>query len=265
MIIVWGKKHVRRSLGYVADFCPICRRPSAFNLRRVGLAGHVYYISLGEGDLVGHERTCKRCDTPFEADPGRYRGPAKKLAPLKELIAQTFPDLGTVWRERIEFENQLQQGSVAISSADRPPLILSPFLLLSPKVERQFATTHLDKEVGFAFAGLMAMLYIVPAIMHKVAPDKADDAFLFVLLAGVLLVLWQVAMTGRRFMRREIAPVVAQALRPLKPRTSEMSRALDELRKHGHKIGRKLKVSDIEAHLKQPAPRPETSTAKAPR
>jgi len=260
MIFIWGKKHVRSSLGYVADFCPICRQPSAFKLSRVGLAGHVYYISFGEGDLIGHERSCQTCDTPLEADPNRYRDTAKKLSPLKELTALTFPDLGTVWRERMEFENQLLQGSVAISSADRPPLILSPLLLLSPKVERRFASTHLDKEVGFAFAGLVAMLYIAPAVMHKVAPDKSDDAVLFVLIAGVLLVLWQVAMTGRRFIRREIAPVAAQALRPLKPRASEMGRALDDLRKHGHKIGRKLKVSDIEAHLKQPGPASRTMT-----
>ena len=30
MFVVWGKKHVYRKLGYVADFCEICRGPKAF-------------------------------------------------------------------------------------------------------------------------------------------------------------------------------------------------------------------------------------------
>src|SRR5258706_9118781 len=44
MFIIWGKKRVTKSLGYVADFCPLCRDVRTFELVRVGLAGHIYYL-----------------------------------------------------------------------------------------------------------------------------------------------------------------------------------------------------------------------------
>jgi len=47
MFIVWGKKIVYRKLGFVADFCPICRGPRAFELKRVGSASH---LVIADGD-----------------------------------------------------------------------------------------------------------------------------------------------------------------------------------------------------------------------
>jgi hypothetical protein len=46
-------------------------------------------------------------------------------------------------------------------------------------------------------------------------------------------------------MRREIIPVVATTIRPLKPAESEVQAVLAELKATGHKIGAKLKASDL--------------------
>ena len=93
MFIVWGKKIVYRKVGHVADFCPICRKVQPFELKRVGSAGHVYYVSVGEGELVGYERTCKECGTVFRAEPTTYASVSKTLAPLADLVRQTYPNI----------------------------------------------------------------------------------------------------------------------------------------------------------------------------
>ncbi len=36
MFIVWGKKRVERTIGFVTDFCPTCRDIRGFQLNRVG-------------------------------------------------------------------------------------------------------------------------------------------------------------------------------------------------------------------------------------
>lgn len=47
-MIVWGKKHVFDMVGYVADFCPICRDVRRFMMQEILLAGHVYGLTVGD-------------------------------------------------------------------------------------------------------------------------------------------------------------------------------------------------------------------------
>src|SRR5258705_351547 len=72
MIFIWGKKLVYSKLGYVADFCPICRSPQAFEVQSVGVASHVYYVSFGKGALAGYQRKCCDCGVTLDAKPTNY-------------------------------------------------------------------------------------------------------------------------------------------------------------------------------------------------
>ena len=72
MFIVWGKKRIERKQGMVADFCPICREVRAFTLIRVGLADHIYYVSFGEGKLVGYIVRCDTCGVALGVEPTRF-------------------------------------------------------------------------------------------------------------------------------------------------------------------------------------------------
>src|SRR5438876_12363312 len=72
MFIVWGKKRTERKQGRVADFYPICREIRAFTLIRVGLAGHIYYVSFGEGKLVGYIVRCDTCGVALGVEPTRF-------------------------------------------------------------------------------------------------------------------------------------------------------------------------------------------------
>ena len=64
------------------------------------------------------------------------------------------------------------------------------------------------------------------------------------------LVIWQAWGSGRRYMRGEVVPPLARALKPLRPSVDEVDAVLAELKQGGHKIGRKLKVDDLIAHAR---------------
>jgi hypothetical protein len=72
MFLLWGKKAVYRPLGYAADFCPFCREPRCFSVRRVGMASHVCYLTSGKGQLAGYQRICQECGTILYARPTVY-------------------------------------------------------------------------------------------------------------------------------------------------------------------------------------------------
>jgi len=256
MFIVWGKKVVYRRLGYVADFCPLCREPRAFEVRRVGLASHVYYVSFGEGRLAGHERTCRSCGAVLRADPARYAAVSPAEQPLESLVAQTFPGLRQALKDRLALEERIRADPAAVSPEERRALVREPFLLLSPKVERRFATTHLDKETGLALVAALALCVLGPALAARAWPNAAGEAFVACLALAAALVVWQVAGSSRRFLSRSVIPALTTALRPLRPGEQELRAALEELKQQGQKLGKKLRLSDLQAELQAPQASP---------
>lgn len=252
MFIVWGKKLVYRKIGFVADFCPICRTVQAFLVKRVGLAGHVYYLSAGEGELAGFERTCQSCATTFVTDPGKYQEIVKKSASLADLRERTYADIDVVLHDRLQLEARIINAPLSLSSEERIDLIRSPFLMLAPKVEKRYASTDLDKEVALALVAALALMVAGPAAALALIPDAGPGIVLVFILAAVALVGWQIAMAKSRFMKRQVIPVLAKALRPLQPSEGELKAAVAELSKLGHKIGTKLKLPELQAQLAAP-------------
>jgi len=258
--IVWGRKVVRRSIGHVADFCPMCRAPKGFELTRVGSARHVYYITAGEGALVGFERTCWDCGTALQAEPATYATIAKSRLPLAELIRATFPNLAFARSEPVALAERIRRDPASLPAEQRLALVRQPFVLLSPKVEKRLAATHVDKEIALSLVGVVAFwAFVLPPLMRALPPQLADAAFVLFVLLGIAAVVWQFIGSTRRFMKREILPVLAGALAPLRPSESEIAAVLAELKRLRHKIGSKARPADVLAQIGS-APRPIPST-----
>lgn len=247
MFIVFGKKLVYRKLGYVADFCPVCRAKRAFELKRVGSASHVYYISAGDGELVGFERNCVECGTSLRADPNIYASVSKTSDSLEALTARTFPSYEVILHERLQLEERLKNEPSSMSTEERHSLIREAFLLLSPKVEKRFASTHIDKEVALCLVGLLVLLFVGPLALHGLFPDSEGTLILVFFGLGLALVAWQGLQSGRRFMRREVLPKLAKSLQPLRPSDNEIHVIQTELKQLGHKIGSRLVLRDLKA------------------
>jgi hypothetical protein len=246
MFIVWGKKRVRKKIGHVADFCPMCRTAQPFALVRVGSASHVYYISAGQGELVGYERSCGVCKTALRADPHGYAAVAKEPLPIAELTRQTFPDMEQTLAPLFEVEARLRIDRSLLSADERSALIKRPFLLMSSKVEQRFASTHIDREVALSIVGALLVMVLGPAVAIKIASEPSELAVLVCIGLGVLLVVSQIALSGRRFMKRKVIPVLAASLRPLRPSQEELRGVLSELKLLKQKIGTKMKLTDLE-------------------
>ena len=243
--IVWGKKLVFRMLGYVADYCPMCRTPRVFKLQRVGLARHVYYISFGEGELAGYQRTCQECGIAVGAKPTIYASVAEQPASIGQLTAQTFPKLSEAYQASLALEERIRNSPASLSPEERHALIRQPFQLLSPRVEKQFASLHIDNDAGFTLLGVLIALFLASFILKRLAPDSLEVAMVSILLAGLVLVVWQISQAGKRFMQRKIFPALVAALQPLKPTEGEVQAVLAELKKLGQKIGSKMKARDL--------------------
>lgn len=170
MFFVWGKKHVYRKMGFVADFCPLCRKDSSFRLDRVGLAGHVYYISLGKGELVGYARTCINCKTVLNGNPDLYREVSKKLVEQGELQRTTFPNLYTHHTERLALEKSLRNSPGSIPVDTRRALLKEPFILLNPSVEKRFSSTQVDKYTSLTVLAALALLPLASEMGERFTP-----------------------------------------------------------------------------------------------
>jgi len=245
MIFIWGKKYTFKNLGYAADFCPICRGPQAFKLRRKSLVPHIYYIPSGTAVFVSNERRCLNCEVDFNGDPSRYATLARKPGSFAELQPQTFPAFETAEKARLELEQTIRSNPAALPAGDRLALIRQPLHLLASKVESHLAQTQIDRDIGFTLIAIALAVWLGVVIATRFAPDDVDTVTGTLLALGVVALVVQFALTGRRYLRREIAPMLARCLAPLKPTRNELDTAVSELKQKKLKIGQKLDVADL--------------------
>lgn len=253
-MFIWGKKYVYKRLGYVADFCPLCREVRAFELKRVGLAGHIYYISLTEGELAGHERRCTVCDTEFNAKPEIYARPSKELRTVRELLPLTFPNLATYHAARLAVEKAIRDPFAKVSAEDRMALIKEPFTLLSPKAEERFRASLIDgKAIAVFFAALIVGGMVATGLV-AVLPQYEEAIWITVGIASAVVTwIWSV-WSRRRFIHKGILPPLIAALHPLKPTPGEITVVLKDMKALGLRIGSKIKPDWVMAGLKSYTP-----------
>jgi len=253
MFIVWGKTIKRQKLGFVADFCAVCRDLRTFQVKRIGSASHVYYISFGEGDLVGYERTCESCATPFDAVPDTYTGMAKASRPPSELISETFPNYYTVYRELLERERKVRDTPSLLTPAERRARMREPFIVIAPLVQQKLASIQVDWRVGLAVLSFVPIFWVIGSISRWITGPDQDPSLNWIFSGLALwagLVFWEIFMSGRRYLLKNAVPQLAASLAPLKPLDSEVSRILDELKQHKLKLG-KLRPSDLLERIDQ--------------
>lgn len=260
MFIFWGTRRVTSKLGVVADFCPICREPRPFRLERLGMASHVYGISVGSGNLVGFERTCTECTTRLHAEHNEYGNIAKRYplngvpaaSQIAELIRTSNPHLLERYASRIELEREIKAGSASLNAAERRQLIKEPFLILAPGVERSFEETQFDLPLTLTIVVVIAVLVGLFAVLD--ATVGANSEVLPMVMAGGALIgfiaiLVQGFQVKKRFLRRHFYPRLARTLMPLRPQRAELDAALSEIRQLGYALGKRTKSTELEPFL----------------
>lgn len=257
MFLIWGTKTVYRKLGYVADFCRICRTQQTFLLRRVGSAGHVYYLSLGQGKLLGHDITCQNCHTVYEVNPARYRDVAdSRPVSSAQLARQTFPDYEQVYADRLEQEQRIRFNPFSLSEQERHRLLCEPFWLLSPRLEQRSDIFRLDWKTVLALLALILVCAFVFPLAEKLRLPENSVIFLLMGSIAAILITWYHFTNTYRFVQRHLLPQLATTLLPLRPTEEEIRHVLHDLKKRGMRIGKTLKPTDVMRALNEACPNP---------
>jgi Zn-finger nucleic acid-binding protein len=256
MLFVWGTKRVEKKQGLVADFCPICRGLSAFQLIRVGLASHVYYLSFGEGRLAGYMIRCTNCGVSLSTQPTRYQTVDKSSEPqLETLIRDTFPRLREVYAERLELEARIKRSRSALTGEQHKQFLMEPFGLLNSLVEARFGrSTEMDKPAGIgclATTVLVIALIVVSFRFNGPAQDKILIAILAVGVIGMIYTFIQMHLAPGRFFRSKIMPQLITALRPLEPTRDDLAACIERCKTLGMKIGKIAKADVIGEQLER--------------
>jgi hypothetical protein len=254
MFIFWGTRRTEKKLGFVADFCPLCRSIAPFQLKRVGLASHVYGLSIGPGKLTGHIIECNVCHLRMMADPMRYNSPAgdsSSVGDIGTLISQTFPKLREEKAERLAIEQQLRTDPSGVPADLRGRLLLEPLQLVSPEVEEIYERdTRLDKRSGVGCLGTMLITVILLVLCVHVSYNAklqglTGEIALFCFVVGTTYTFVQLALGPGRIIRTRIIPRLGRSLGPLRPTRQEVSAALQRCKEAGMKIGTKVKIDRL--------------------
>ncbi|RQS37449.1 hypothetical protein DIE03_02590 [Burkholderia sp. Bp8992] len=172
-----------------------------------------------------------------------------KAAPLPELTAQTFPNLESAWRDRLVLEERVRTALPSLQPDERQTLIRDPFVVLSTKVERYFASSRVNWRDILAIFVAFAVAIVGSVTVGMVAPDATNYGIYFFIALGILIVVMQIKATGRRYMVKQIVPPLASALAPLQPTREEIDSAFRELGLSQPRMARKLPIEALMSSL----------------
>src|SRR5689334_23177324 len=96
-VIWWGTQIDRTRIGFVANFCPICRELRPFRLMRLERVNHVYNQAIGPGQFTGHSILCCTCDLELAVPEGSKVQP---LASPEEALRAPDPAVTALHQPR---------------------------------------------------------------------------------------------------------------------------------------------------------------------
>ncbi len=135
-LFVWGKRPIEIPVGFVADFCFVCRKIAPFCVNRVSMVPHFWFIPVGKGRLLRHTKTCHSCWSTSDCERSRFFRIDRPFDnDLERLIATTFPTIREVYAERLALEECVAADSDALEREVRRKLLMEPFRMAAPHYE----------------------------------------------------------------------------------------------------------------------------------
>ncbi len=238
-----------RKLGYVAEFCVLCRGIRPCRLIKYGMEETILFVvPLGMKKVLGHRAVCPECSISQEVDPAKYLSIAKSARGDVGMLAQeTFPGIHEAYAGRFELERALTQGR--LTAGERMERILEILRLFEQPTEDNFRTTFQVRGPGPWVFGLTivgtALITVLASGNIELTPSQHETFFSVALLgfpSGIILsAILMIRQPGRSF-RKKIVPAMARALRPLDPSMEELTEALGVVKSAGLKVGKKTRL-----------------------
>ncbi|WP_028103169.1 hypothetical protein [Pseudoduganella violaceinigra] len=246
MIFVWGRKAVYSPAGYVADFCPVCRAARAFSVQRIGMAWHVYYITLSKGELAGYQRTCCDCGMALPMEAGHYSRLSVEQLPLAQLEQATNPHLSLRHADALAAAARLREAPLLLDESERRRQLDAALRLQADALDEYEATTRLDKEVWWSIGAAFAFCAAVLTVLRQQAPQNMDTGFIIAFFLSLGAVAWQLSQMGERFLQRSILPKLARSLAPLQPSQTELDEAFQRMGEQERKLAKRIDSARVQ-------------------
>ncbi|MCZ7644791.1 MAG: hypothetical protein M5U26_05835 [Planctomycetota bacterium] len=247
MLIIWGSKRKELELGWVADLCLACGRPTAHRLREVRSVSHLYYISLGNGSLAGYEIVCRECGRVGAAETDDYADFGDEPdEDLGALVERTNPELPRRIVAREDLARRIADGSA--SPEDRLHALTETLFAFAAELEERGKETHFDLRAGLWLLGVFVAPFAVGVAAQALfAGGSPVPSYLALGSIGVCVVMLVVALAteGSRYARKKLIPQMLPRLRELKPTLEELEEVLGRFKKGGLALGKKLKPLDV--------------------
>jgi hypothetical protein len=129
----WGHRSRLRSLGYVADYCRICRGVTPHEVSEQMASSQVLFFVLEPEALAGHTQVCEGCETVSRCKTTQFT--AFQESPggsIEALIAATFPNVREFYGEQLRVDEKIASGSDDVDPATRQRLIMEVFGMSEP-------------------------------------------------------------------------------------------------------------------------------------
>jgi hypothetical protein len=245
-------------VGWVADFCPVCRTLQPFLIRESHLVESELHLIVGlvpvahDKDLgsLGHDRVCDACSfcTPASLHP--YPAMLKERpADLDSLLRLTHPQAPQLYKERLRIEAEVLEGRVLPET--KRALLAETLRSLEPHLRKglpaPLRTVHWLLPLALVLGGFgMAMvLGERRGVRHlsTLAGLAALVGLVGLLVAGIRA--WLRPAFVRRTLVLEAYPLLVRAWTPLRPSGREIEDVLADLRASGSTLAMSLSVERL--------------------
>jgi hypothetical protein len=254
LIFFSGSKSVIKPIGWVADFCPNCREVRAFELLRVGVAQHFYFVSASEGQLARHHLRCGTCNVRLLADPSHYAGTERRQPKeLQKLVAATCPMVYERYAEPLSQAKKFRDQPKEIPQETRGELLFTSFRLFNPMVEHRHANwSDFDKYSG---SGCLLTIAIMIVFFNRSCHYTGDTALGLIeagfisMLIGLIVTLVLAMFGPSRYVKSCIIPGLVSGILQFDPSPDEVSQVVKRTRSLGFRIGKMVKPAQLTAAL----------------
>jgi hypothetical protein len=245
MFVIVGTKRKRERLGHAADFCPICREFRAMRITRQSQVPHLYYVPLGRGSPLLHERECLGCGVVTAAKEVVYEGYADEApADIVDLAAATNPDIMETWRDRLALEERLEAGT--LTPEERLSLIAEPIAALEFTFRQTAAAEQVPTMAGIGIIGAVILTPTAVFALTSGPGARGVAAILLGLAVGAVFVaIYGFWSGGVRAACARLMPILLRALRPLRPAREELERVFAELRLKGLTVAKRIRAEEV--------------------
>ena len=164
-------------MGFVFEFCPVCRCGTKHTIINSYLVSHIYYIPTWRKKYNYSEKTCLTCNTGSLIEQYSFERTIKKnkhIQSLDMLKKETFPDFDEVYNKRLKIEKEMK---IKILSQDEKRFFIDEiFQYLSFDVEKKLKSTPLDLTILFGFFGSFIVSLSIGFVISYVLALKQSES-----------------------------------------------------------------------------------------